>query len=796
MKGKLEKIDMSRSFTTKMCFWMLVTSLCVFLICFGTAQWFAQRQMLADGHQKANLELDKALQYIDEEMTEIETAAKNFESMLPRDEVPTPDKVYSLCRKFLTTNPGIQGVAMGFEPGVYAQYPHGFAPYMMRQADGSYKTTLLNEHYSYRDKEWYRATRQADSARWSNPFTEVNGSIICSYCVPLHNSAGQLLGVLAVDLSLEELTEHVQKIKPYPNSFLTVMDRNLNFVVHPDKHLLLRGNPLKVLDRGKYEVNETIFIDIRKRVRGKGAFGEQGARKFLYYAPINRAGWTVTLECAQDEILADANAIRRQMIVISILGIMALVGATVSVMRRFLRPIRLYALAARSIADGNFHTHLPKMRDHNELWRLGNSLDYMQHSLDRYVAELRETTREKGRIESELNIASQIQMAMIPKIFPPYPDRDDVDIYGTLIPAKDVGGDLYDFFLRDEKLFFCIGDVSGKGVPASLVMAVTRSLVRIVAARESHPDRIISALNESMADMNESNMFVTMFMGVLDLPTGRFRYCNAGHNAPVLLSPGQGEVQMLDVLPNLPVAVIPGTKFVGQETVIPTGTTIFLYTDGLTEAENSQKELFGDGRMLAQLRATAHATAREQVEGMLQAVHAHVGDAEQSDDLTMLSVRYKRIHRETKYYKQLLFKNNVSETPKLAVFMDDIIGEIGISNPLASSLNLALEEAIVNVMNYAYPTGTTGDIMLETFANDARIKFVITDSGAPFDPTAAEEVDPTASLDDRPIGGLGIFLVRNIMDSVNYERVDGKNVLTLRKNFGPGTKLNIVNKKQ
>ena len=777
----LDKIDFRRSFAMKISIWMLATTAIVFLLCFGSASWLAEKMMLKDGHKMANLELDKAILYVTNEMNGIECAGSNFAAYWTVERNLSQEGVYSICREFLRNNPSVKGVAIGFEPNAFAGKKEGFAPYLMRCNDGTIKETDLAKRYDIYTKEWYKTAKEQRKSFWSNPYHEVNGNIICSYCIPLAIHGGKVFGVLAVDMSLADLTNEVQSVKPYPKSFLTIMDRKLNFVVHPNQNLILQGSPQKVLDKKHYEANETIFVDIRNQKRGIGAFGERGERKYLYYAPIKRLGWTVTLECDEDEITAGVVRVRLQMIIASIMGIIGLLFVSLILMRKFLRPIKFYSNAALHIAEGNFHTPMPKMRDHNELWALGNSLNHMQHSLDQYISELKATTKEKGRIESELNIASKIQMSMIPKMFPPYPDRNDIDIYGTLIPAKAVGGDLYDFFLRDEKLFFCIGDVSGKGVPASLVMAVTRSLMRIVAAQESRPDRIVTSLNNSMSDMNESCMFVTLFVGVLDLHTGRFRYCNAGHNAPIIIDDATKTIHPLDVKPNLPVAVLPETKFEMQETTLTTGTTIFLYTDGLTEAENADKELFGEERMTEVLKQTYCLTARQQVETMLNAVHSHVKNAEQSDDLTMTSIKYLRQERDTKFYRRLSLNNDIREAPKITDFMDDIVGETGIDTSLASSINLALEEAVVNVMNYAYPETQAGNITIEAYTDETTLTFVIKDNGIPFDPTKTTEPDINANLENRSIGGLGIFLVTHLMDNVDYKRTNGENILTLKK---------------
>ena len=233
-------------------------------------------------------------------------------------------------------------------------------------------------------------------------------------------------------------------------------------------------------------------------------------------------------------------------------------------------------------------------------------------------------------------------MSMLPKIFPPYPERSDIDIFGQLTPAKAVGGDLFDFYIHDEKLFFCIGDVSGKGVPASLVMAVTRSLFRNVSAHESEPHLIARALNDSLSEGNEMNMFVTLFVGVLDLATGHLDYCNAGHDSPLLI--GQG-VAPLPCDPNLPVGVMPDWQFTLQQVTLAPQTTIFLYTDGLNEAENILHAQFGDDRIISLAETLLNRGQNKPstiIQLMTDAVHDFVGQAEQSDDLTMLAIQYKR----------------------------------------------------------------------------------------------------------------------------------------------------------
>ena len=396
-------------------------------------------------------------------------------------------------------------------------------------------------------------------------------------------------------------------------------------------------------------------------------------------------------------------------------------------------------------------------------------LVFIMYVSGRNIQHLIDVNNQKERMMGELEIAQTIQRAMLPKVFPPFADRPDLNLYGMVDPAKEIGGDLYDFYVRHDKLFFCVGDVSGKGVPASLVMATIRSLFRSVTAHEEHADRIAVQINDTLADQNDQNMFVTLFVGVLDMHSGELHYCNAGHNAPLL----NGE--MLPVLPNLPIGVLCGFDYKAQQTKLRYGDLLFLYTDGLTEAENTRHELYGEDRMIAVMKGMQALRPRRIVDEMRSQVAAFVGNAEQSDDLTMLAIRYQ--------IPAIVMRNDIQQIPTLAEWVE----WLNVPAELNMPINLALEEAVSNVMLYAYPGRTDGMVFveyLEMLEPDCkRLIFTISDSGIPFDPTQKEQADITLSAEDRAIGGLGIHLVRQLMDEISYERTDDKNILTLVKSI-------------
>jgi sigma-B regulation protein RsbU (phosphoserine phosphatase) len=369
-----------------------------------------------------------------------------------------------------------------------------------------------------------------------------------------------------------------------------------------------------------------------------------GVEYYVFYKPLGQTGCSMAILCPESDIFGGFDRLQRTVIAIVVVGLLLMLFFFIRIVTRELQPLHILAKEAETIASGQFDAELPNFKRVDEIGQLSQSFGNMQQSLVKYIDELKVATAQKTSIERDLHIASAIQRGMLPKNFPTKDERDDVELFATLTPAKDVGGDLFDFYIRDEKLFFCIGDVSGKGIPAALVMAVTRSVFRTVSAHESMPDRIMANMNNAIVDMNDSNMFVTLLIGVLDLPTGRLRYSNAGHDAPLLVGAGVGT---LPCDSNIPIGVMGSWKYSLQEAQIFTGTTIFLFTDGLTEAEDINHAQFRMERVnevASEALACQKQSPKEIIEMMTEAVHKFVGDAEQSDDLTMMAIQYIRPH--------------------------------------------------------------------------------------------------------------------------------------------------------
>ncbi len=704
---------------------------------------------------------------------------------------------YYAVEHLLKLNPNIMGAAVAYNPDYEPRKGQPFSPYAYRDSMGIHPKQLGTPEYDYLNQEWYTKPIASGRGTWSEPYIDTGGGevMMITYSQPIINSNGEIYAVQTADIALGWLSDLMQELdstalvgltfveeEDSTASYSFIVTRKGTFVAHPDETKLLNQNLfdfLKDTGNAKALVHAKKMFESNKTIDYFSFIDTNDVVCLMFLSKIDNTDWVMGKVVPFSKILYPASVFVGIFLAMIIIGLMIVGLICRSAIRRTTKPISMFADSADEIASGNLSAELPDIKTKDEMLRLHNSFKTMQKSLIQQIEETKTANEEKGRIESELNIARDIQMSMLPKTFPPFPDRNDVEIYGQLNPAKEVGGDLYDFYIRDEKLFFCIGDVSGKGVPASLVMAVTRTLFRTISFKEAQPERIMYGINNAISDNNESNMFVTLFLGVLDLPTGRLRYCNAGHNSPLLV--GEQNIGLLPCSPNVPLGVMLDWKFNQEETFIDLNTCVFLYTDGLTEAENTECEQFLEERMIDVAKNTS-SEPQHIIEQMFSAVHQFVGNAVQNDDLTMLAIQYtKPQEKDMKLQRCITLPNNIEEVPQLATFVDEVCEVLGFDMSTTMSLNLALEEAVVNVMSYAYPAGTTGNVNIEAMANDRRLKFVISDCGTPFDPTAEKEVDTTLSAEERPIGGLGIHLVRQIMDSINYERINGKNILTLRK---------------
>ncbi len=411
-----------------------------------------------------------------------------------------------------------------------------------------------------------------------------------------------------------------------------------------------------------------------------------------------------------------------------------------------------------------------------------------------HLRRLQTISTEKELIVSELRVAHDIQQSMIPKTFPGFPERDDVTLYAQLTPAREVGGDFYDFLIRDERLIFCVGDVTGKGIPAALLMTVMRALFRTEAGRDiidSDTNRqgfaanILQRLHVAMCEDQKDGYFATMFVGVLDLRSGQLDYCNAGHERPIVIrdTDAPGVASWLPTKRNLAVGALSDWKYEGQTTMLHVGDMLFLYTDGLNEARDAHDQPLSRDRVMSLAHQYNTESPKPFVKLMEKAAHDHAAEAEQSDDITLMAMRWLGANR-------LVLHTDGKDLSLLEGFIEQVTRRAHLSEHEASRLRLAVEEAVTNVISYAHATS----IVLDSEVRDSVLSLTLTDDGQPFDPTTAPMADTSVPADQRAEGGLGILFIHRMSDALSYQRSNGKNILTIKKKIDVSLELRGKNK--
>lgn len=642
-----------RKLSIRVSLWVVLFAAIIFTVALGFLFFQSREAVRQEAISHASQILDKTSLRVEGILNRVEVAS-NMTKWLVERHPDKADSMFVYSRSMLVNNPDFYNCSIAFEPYYFKDKGRYFSAYTKHIGDSLRTIQGGSDSYQYFFTDWYLMSTLLDKPSWTEPYMDLDvatntSEMVTSYCQTIKNKDGQKIGVINTSLSISWLSNTISATKPYPNSYSIMIGRGGTYFVHPDSTKITR----QTIFTQTLEHPDTAMVALghamQRGEEGMKHMNIDGKDCYVFYKPLGNTGCSMAIVCPEKDIFGGFDRLRRSVMAIVITGLLLMLYLFIRIITRELSPLRRLAHEAETIASGHFDAELPNFERIDEIGQLSQSFGNMQQSLVKYIEELKETTAVKASIESDLRIANGIQMGMLPENFPTRGDRDDVQLYASLTPAKEVGGDLFDFYFRDDKLFFCIGDVSGKGVPASLFMAVTRAVFRTTSAHESKPDRIVSVMNQMIADMNKTNMFVTLFVGVLDLPTGMLHYSNAGHDAPLLVGAGVGE---LPCDSNIPVGVMPDWDYTLQEAQIYTNTTIFLFTDGLTEATSADFKLFDMERVndvAVKALAQQQQEPQQLISLMTEAVHQFVGDAEQSDDLTMMAIQYikKQCNSET-----------------------------------------------------------------------------------------------------------------------------------------------------
>ena len=629
-----------RKLSVRVSLWVVMFAAIIFIAALGFLFYQSREAVRQEAISHAMQILDKTSLRVEGILNRVEVAAGMTEWLVQRH----PDKADSMfvySRGMLLNNPDFYNCSIAFEPYYFKDKGLYFSAYSKHNGDSIRTIQGGSDSYQYFFADWYLMPTLLGHACWTEPYMDLDvatntSEMVTSYCQTIKDHDGRVIGVINTSLSLNWLSQTISATKPYPNSYSIMIGRGGTYFVHPDSTKITR----QTIFTQTLEEPDTALASLGHAMQR----GEEGMREmhiggehcYVFYKPLGKTGCSMAIVCPESDIFGGFDRLRRTVMTIVTVGLLLMLYLFIRIITRELSPLRRLAREAETIASGQFDTQLPNLERVDEIGQLSQSFGNMQQSLVRYIEELKDTTAQKASIESELNVANSIQMSMLPNVFP---DREGLDMYASMTPAKEVGGDLYGYLLKDDNLYFCLGDVSGKGVPASLFMAQVTRLFRTLANQQLTPADICTHMNEALSgDENPTNMFVTLFIGMFDLKSGHLSFCNAGHNPPVI-GGGANHGDFLEMKPNFPIGVLPGLEFEGEEIADIHGRALFIYTDGLNEAENREHEQFGDERLLDILRNTHFDSAKQVIETLAAEVEKHRDGADPNDDLTMMCLR-------------------------------------------------------------------------------------------------------------------------------------------------------------
>ncbi len=602
----------------------------------------------------------------------VETAAREFAATLealPREEPLQRRLLEESFRRLHARVPALCGISIAYTPEIFLPDRKYYMLYVQPGADGTVEVTQIGgPDHRYDRFDWFLIPKLLNRPIWTEPYFDTFAECtMTTRAQPLY-SEGRFIGITGFDLSLRGIEKSVAAADAYGYGEEFLLSRFGRFIVFPD-HLRTTDTSTD----GEWvsrAFNTTIFsladfLDDtrfgfddgsvrmqqigREMLEGRSGFvtipglgGKGNSPERLYYAPVSAPHWSVGVAYSEQELAAPLHQLEHQLGLLALAGMLLMYGAVTIANRHLCRPLQQLEAAARSIGGGNFHTQLPPVGGEDEIGRLNRSFSTMQRELGEYMEKLRETTAVRQKIESELEVARQIQQGILPKMLPPLPDTREFSLFAALHPARAVGGDLYDFFLLDEQRYcFIIGDVSGKGVPAALFMAITQTLQRSEAERFCGTGELVGRINDLLVRNNDSMMFVTYFLGVLDLRNGTVEYTNAGHNPPYVLR-SNGALELLTSRHGPALGIMEHFRYGSGTITLTPEDTLVLYTDGITEAMDADQHMFGVEALQRVLAGRGLNTSPTILgDEILAAVDRFSGGVEQADDITLLILRRK-----------------------------------------------------------------------------------------------------------------------------------------------------------
>ncbi|MFH1394668.1 MAG: SpoIIE family protein phosphatase [Candidatus Omnitrophota bacterium] len=639
----------NRGIAFKLTFFILTSCIVIFIIIFGYNYSFSRRVIIDKIEENADTLAVSTVNKIETILSSVKKVPAQIANSLEHTSY-NKENLLNMLETVVDANPEIYGATIAFEPYAFDESALYFAPYFYKNNGEVSFTYLGGEAYHYFNWEWYKLPKTLGVPVWSEPYYDKGGGniVMATYSVPFYKDvSGKKIftGIVTADISLAWLQEIVASIKIGKTGYGFLISKKGTIVTYPDRDLIMNET---IFSLAEDQNNEALNEIGNEMISGQSGFKSflnslNNERMWIFYSPIPSSGWSLGIVISQKELMADVMRLNAVVVWLGLAGLVFLFLVIFFISRSITKPLRGLVEATKEIAAGKMDFYVPKVKFHDEVGKLTEAFTYMKSALKRYIKQLTETTAVKERIESELKIAHDIQMEIVPKDFSIFSQEKTLDVYAILEPAKEVGGDFYDFFLIDKDHFcFVIADISGKGVPAALFMAVAKTLIKTAAKEIKDPAKTIGRLNKEFAQNNNTGIFITVFCGILNLRTGEIVYVNAGHNAPLVVRK-DSSAEFLKNGINTVVGIEEKEEYVNEKILMKEEDMLYVYTDGVTEAFNRNGKMFSEEKLKYEAEKKAWTSSRELAENTLEEIKNFSFGVPQSDDITILVFKFLKM---------------------------------------------------------------------------------------------------------------------------------------------------------
>jgi len=722
-----------------------------------------------------SLKLENISQIVDFETEKVNKAIKEIEqfaillvygSQIGYD-LYSKESAEEIALKFFRSNTTLIGGGFWYIPFGYSNdlYREGIYVFYDKEInDIRIDYSLFGEDYDYHTQNWYielsESIKEPNQVIWTSPYYDQSGSfaLMTTAGAGYFDNNGILKAISTVDWEIEFVVRELSSIKPTPNSFVLLSDPKKNIII---SSTMQNFNQLSSLSLIPWDVNSSkIFF--------------QGKQYSSFHKKMDN-GWLMTVQIPITEIFEEIeNRNNKYTLIIFITSLLILLLTYFMISRFVSTPIGNLMKSVNLLAEGNLETKIEAI-SHDELGLLASTFNHMTLRLRETIEDNIKERSDKDRINTELHVAARIQKSMLPSLFPPFPDRPEVEIYALMVAAREVGGDFYDyFFINQDTLAVVIADVSGIGIPAALFMVRAKTLIKNNALSGLMPNEVFKVVNNLLLESNEESMFVTAMLGYLNLKTGNLIFVNAGHNPPLLKH--NKRFEWIRTKPDFVLAGFENTIYHQHEITLSNNDELFLYTDGVTEASNYNNELFSEQRLYNIVNNLGYYKNSDFCKIIKEEIDLFTNGIEQTDDTTILSLKFKKLLQ-----KELNIQPKVEFLEKIIGFLNDELNTNDIPAKIKNNICLAVEEVFVNIVNYSKASDDT--IVSITLKIKDDIEIVIEDNGLPFNPIDNPDPEILKNIDAKLVGNLGIYIVKSIMDSIVYQYVENKNILILKKRY-------------